>query len=196
MKVPELYEQIRDADTDIRDHLPTFVDLVVDLDAVRVCELGVRGGISTIAWLMGLEQTDGRLWGVDILPPPFEHERLTFVSGDDCDQAVIDQVPDDLDILFVDTSHLYSHTAMEIERWAPKVADGGAILFHDVDIERFDHHGDDEPPFPVRKAVEEAAHELGWQVDWVTDTCGWDPGEGFNGSSCGLAICWPPSEES
>jgi predicted O-methyltransferase YrrM len=183
VKVPELYEQIRDADTDVRDHLPLFVDLVVDLDAVRVCELGVRGGISTIAWLMGLEQTNGRLWAIDINPAPFDHSRMTFVQGDDCDQAVIDQVPDDLDILFVDSSHLYSHTAMEIERWTPKVGDGGCIVFHDTAEERFDHHPDDEPPFPVRKAVEEAAHELGWQVDWY-ENCH------------GLAVCWPPSEDA
>jgi predicted O-methyltransferase YrrM len=178
VNVPDLYDQIKDADTDVRDHLPTMVDLVTQLDAVRVCELGVRGGISTIAWLMGLEQTGGHLWGVDLSPAPFAHKRLSFVQGDDCDQAVIDQVPGDLDVLFIDSSHHFVQTQREIQLWVPKVGEGGCAVFHDVDVERFDHHDDDEPPFPVRKAVEEAAHEGNWQVDWMT-------------GSHGLAVCWP-----
>lgn len=183
MKVPELYESLLVADTDVKDHLPTFRQLVVDLDAVRVCELGVRGGVSTVAWLMGLEQTDGRLWGVDVAPAPFTHPRLTFLRGDDCDQAVIDQVPDDLDVLFIDTSHHYIQTQREIELWAPKLGDGGCMVFHDTAVKEFDHHDGDEPPFPVRKAVEEAGFELGWEIDW-RENC------------FGLAVCWPPTEET
>lgn len=194
--VSDAYQRALAAESDIRDHLPRFVDLVVALDAKRVCELGVRGGVSTVAWLEGLRRTDGHLWGVDIEPAPFTHERMTFIRGDDCDPETVIQVPWDLDVVFVDSSHLYAHTRREIELWLPRLAEGGAMVFHDVDIERFVHHPDDEPPFPVRKAVEEAAHELGWEVDWRTDTCAWDPDEGFNGGSCGLAICWPPTEET
>jgi predicted O-methyltransferase YrrM len=189
--VAEAYAQLRHQPSDIREHLDTFVALTKALDAQRVCELGVRSGVSTIAWLHGLNGTGGHLWAVDIDPATVEHQRLTFVQGDDCSPEVLGQIPDDLDIVLVDSSHLYVHTVREIELYAPKLAPGGCMVFHDVDIERFDHHPDDEPPFPVRKAVEEAAHELGWQVDWASDTCGWDAAEGFNGSSCGLAVCWP-----
>lgn len=194
--VTAAYQQMRNMPSDIQAHLGRFVALCENLHAQRVCELGVRSGVSTIAWLEGLRRTGGHLWAVDVDPAPLQHPQMTFVRGDDCDQAVIDQVPDDLDLIFVDTSHLYSHTVRETELWAPKLAPGGCMVFHDVDGERFAHHPDDEPPYPVRKAVEEAAHERDWSVDWFTDTCGWDPDEGFNGSSAGLAVCWPLGEDA
>lgn len=185
------YRQLLGQPSDIRDHLERFVALVEALDAQRVCELGVRQGISTVAWLEGLRRTGGHLWAVDVDECPIEHRQLTFVRGDDCSPEVVAQIPDDLDIVFVDTSHLYVHTQREIELYAPKLAPGGCIVFHDVDGERFAHHPDDEVPYPVRCAVEEAASDRDWTVDWFTDTCGWDPDEGFDGSSAGLAVCWP-----
>lgn len=185
------YRQLLAAPSDIQAHLPKFVALVENLDAQRVCELGVRGGTSTIAWLEGLRRTGGHLWAVDLEPCPIDHRQLTFIRGDDCSPEVHGQIPDELDIVFVDSSHLYAHTQREIELYLPKLAIGGAMVFHDVDGERFAHHPDDEPPFPVRKAVEEAAMQGGWEVAWFTDTCGWDPDEGFDGSSAGLAVCWP-----
>lgn len=179
VSLSETYRRVLTQPSDVQEHLPTFVALVEQLEAQRVCELGVRGGVSTIAWLEGLRRTGGHLWGVDVQPSaPFEHRQLTFISGDDCDPAVIAQVPDDLDAIFVDTSHLYSHTVREIELWAPKVAPGGCLVFHDVAEERFDHHPDDEPAWPVRRAVMEAALELDWDLDW-TERCH------------GLAVAWP-----
>lgn len=185
------YRQILAAETDVAAHLPRFVALVEALDAQRVCELGVRQGTSTIAWLEGLRRTGGWLWAVDLDPAPFEHPRMTFLRGDDCDDAVLARIPDDLDIVFVDSSHLFTHTRREIELYLPKLADGGCLVFHDVDVERFDHHPDDEVPFPVRCAVEEAASDGGWEVEWFSDTCGWNPDDGFDGSSVGLAVAWP-----
>lgn len=175
----DTYRRVRAQPSDIQGHLDTFVALVETLDAQRVCELGVRGGVSTVAWLEGLRRTGGHLWALDVQPTaPFAHRQMTFVCGDDCDPAVIDQVPDDLDIVFVDTSHLFAHTRREIELWVPKLALGGCIAFHDVDVERFDHHPDDEVPYPVRCAVEEAASDNEWPVDWRT-------------GSHGLAVVWP-----
>lgn len=185
------YQQLLAQPSDIRDHLGRFVALVEALDAQRICELGVRQGVSTVAWLEGLRRTGGHLWSCDIEPCPIDHRQLTFLRGDDCSPEVYDKIPDDLDIVFLDTSHLYSATRRELEIYAPKLVEGGCVVLHDVDVERFPQHPDDEPPFPVRKALEEAAHEGSWEVEWFSDTCGWDPEEGFNGTSVGLAIAWP-----
>lgn len=185
------YRQLLTQPSDIQAHLPRLVTLVEKLNAQRVCELGVRTGVSTVAWLEGLRRTGGHLWAVDVDECPIEHRQLTSIRGDDCSPEVVAQIPDDLDIVFVDTSHLYVHTQREIELYLPKLAIGGCMVFHDVAVERFHDHPDDEPPFPVRTAVEEAAFEGGWSVDWFDDTCGWDPDRGFNGSSVGLAVCWP-----
>lgn len=196
VSLSETYRNLLDQPSDVQAHLPTMVALVEALDAQRVCELGVRHGVSTVAWLEGLRRTGGHLWAVDIEPCGVEHRQLTFVRGDDCSEEVLAQIPDDLDIVFVDSSHLFVHTRREIELYVPKLAEGGAIVFHDVDVERFDHHPDDEVPYPVRCAVEEAASDGDWTVDWHHDTCGWNPDDGFDGSSVGLAVCWPPTEET
>lgn len=173
-----VYRQVAAAPSDIQAHLPRFVAITENLGAQRVCELGVRTAVSTVAWLEGLRRTGGHLWAVDVDPCPIDHRQLSFIRGDDCDEGVVAQIPDDLDVVFVDTSHLYVHTRREIELYAPKLAIGGCMVFHDVAVERFDHHPDDEIPYPVRTAVEEAAFEGGWQVDWFDD-------------SYGLAVCWP-----
>lgn len=185
------YRDLLTQPSDIQAHLERFVALVETLDAQRVAELGVRQGVSTVAWLEGLRRTGGHLWAVDLEPCPLEHRQLTFLRGDDCSPEIVDAIPDDLDIVFVDSSHLYAHTQREIELYLPKLTLGGCIVFHDVDVERHPHHPDDEIPFPVRTAVEEAATQGGWDVDWFADTCGWNPDDGFDGTSVGLAVAWP-----
>lgn len=171
------YNDVRNTPSDVQGHLDTFVKLVSALEATQVIELGVRAGTSTIAWLYALELTEGHLWAVDVNEAPFLHRRLTFLRGDDCDPQITAALPE-ADVVFVDSSHLYTHTVREIELYAPKVRSGGCIIFHDVAVERFDHHAEDEPPWPVRRAVAEAAMEHGWAVDWTE-------------SHYGLAICWP-----
>lgn len=176
--VTAAYQQMRNTPSDIQGHLGRFVALCENLHAQRVCELGVRSGVSTIAWLEGLRRTGGHLWACDINPAPLQHPQMTFVQGDDCSPEVVDQIPDELDIVFVDSSHLYVHTVREIELYLPKLSLGGCMVFHDVAVERFDEHPDDEIDFPVRTAVEEAAMEGGWQVDTFDN-------------DYGLAVCWP-----
>lgn len=161
-----LYEQCAAFDSDVRDHLPYFVETCVELDALMVIELGVRTGISTVAWLHGLDQTDGHLWSVDpdaravgTLPS----ERWTFVHGYDTDPAVIDQLPHQVDIVFIDTSHYYSQTLAELELYVPRVRPGGRVLLHDTELEVPDG-AVNEPAFPVKAAVGDycAISDLEW----------------------------------
>lgn len=161
-----MYEQRLGADTDIRDHLEYFVETCVELDAKHVIELGVRNGNSTVAWLYGLDQTEGHLWSVDpdgravgTIPP----ERWTFVFGLDTDQTVIDQLPNQVDVVFIDTTHYYQHTLYELELYVPRVRPGGRVLLHDTELEIPDGSVN-EPPFPVKRAVAEycEANDLRW----------------------------------
>lgn len=161
MDIASLYERVAAQRSDIQEHLGTFVSLA--LQAEKVIELGTRGGVSTVAWLYGLED-HGHLWSVDISPPPkltFAH--WTFIQGDDCSREVLDQLPADVDVVFVDTSHAYEHTLRELDLYVPRVKPGGRVLLHDTELESPDGLVD-EPPFPVKKAVEEfcAAHGLTW----------------------------------
>lgn len=152
----DAYAQVCANPSDINEHLPMLVELCRQTDAKQVIELGVRGGTSTVAWLFGISQTDGRLWSVDTQKgPPVRHPRWTFVQGEDTDPFVLSQLPEGVDIVFVDTDHRYDLTLEEIRTYAPRVRSGGCMVFHDTMEESFEHHTTPQPPFPVRSAVQE-----------------------------------------
>lgn len=149
--------------SDILDHLPRFVDLVRTHEYTKVIELGVREGVSTVAWLEGLRGTGGHLWSVDIDFAPFEVENgWTFIRGDDRSEDVLNALPDAVDVVFVDTSHEYDHTATEIALYSPRIRTGGCMVFHDTEVENFG----------VKPAIEEWVEREGLRVDWYEDSYG------------------------
>lgn len=155
------YEHCAATPSDINQHLRTFVQTCVHLNAKAVIELGVRWGTSTIAWLYGLSQTDGRLWSVDVSPKPdLEDRRWTFIQGDDLEPGVVLQTPSNVDVVFIDTTHSYEQTLAELELYIPKVRDGGRVLLHDTEVETPEGVVDD-PPFPVMRAVDAFCHNNG-----------------------------------
>lgn len=159
----DLYERNRNTASDIFEHLDYFVELCTELQAQSVIELGVRGGVSTSAWLYGLEHSDGHLWSVDIVDQPaIESVRWTFVKGSDTDPAVLVQLPVSVDVVFVDTSHRYEHTLEELNLYLPRVRSGGRIVLHDTEVESPDFTNEHE--FPVKRAVELfcSANGLNW----------------------------------
>lgn len=164
-----LYEKLCDTPSDINEHLATLHDLAVKLEARKVIELGVRTGVSSVAWLTALQQTDGHLFAVDTNMAPdhvVRHPRCTFIQGDDLDPFVVAQTGQDADVVFIDTDHRYQLTKDEIDAYRHKVRPGGCMVFHDTAVETFDHHEPgSEPPFPVRTAVEEWAEREGLPVD-------------------------------
>lgn len=139
-----LYEMIRSRHyrtlgveaSDINEHLPTLEMLTVQLNLKHVLELGVRDGDSTLALLSAVKRIGGGVTSMDIEDCPVADERIwkaglsplwTFILADDLkvewDRCV--------DLLFIDTSHQYEHTVMELEKYAPFVAPGGLIVLHD-----------------------------------------------------------------
>lgn len=158
------YQLLCSTKSDIYEHLPRLAELCVVLDAQHVIELGCRTGVSTVAWLYGLEQTGGRLTSVDIdpAPPLAEWPHWRFVQGDDCDPAVVAQL-DTADIVFIDTSHRYEHTLAELHIYRHLVRPGGRIVLHDTELE-WPLGVPSRPRFPVRAAVEEfcESERFGW----------------------------------
>lgn len=154
--------------SDIVGHLPFLHDTVIGLDAQVVVELGVRSGNSTAALLAAVERTGGHLWSVDIDAPnlPFDSDSWTVIVGDDL--AVADQLPETIDVLFIDTSHTYPHTLAELRLYGPRAS---VILLHDTDLE----HPDGAPPapaFPVASAID----------TWCAETgCSWENRPGSYG---------------
>jgi cephalosporin hydroxylase len=75
---------------------------------------------------------------------------------------VFARLPDEVDIVFIDTSHAYLHTVQELNLYRWLVRPGGRIVLHDTELAHpMDVVG---PAYPVKKAVEEfvAAEGLTW----------------------------------
>lgn len=193
------YAQVCREPSDIHEHLPTFVAAVKELDPlypgpVRVIELGVRYGVSTIAWLYGLE-SHGHLWSVDcsfpVAAPGSDVNLLdsqgplgvvpwwTFISGYDTWPAVLDALPqEDVDIVFIDTNHVHEETLVELDLYFPRVRAGGRIYLHDTAVETTGNATTPQPPFPVRTAMEEFC---------ITNALKWDNNP--NCSGLGTIYC-------
>lgn len=170
------YEMLCQTPSDIYEHLPTFVQAVEDLDAKKIIELGTRYGVSTIAWLYGLEGSGGHLWAVDcsfpVAAPGSDTNLLdpqgplgqvpwfTFISGYDTWPAVLDCLPqEDVDIVFIDTNHVYEETLVELALYYPRVRKGGRIYLHDTALETTGNASTPQPPYPVRTAMQEFCEE-------------------------------------
>lgn len=159
MDLDALYHAAWTTDSDIRGHVPTFADACIELDAANVIELGVRTGVSTIGWLYGLASTGGWLYSVDVHPhkSPLVSDvsnGWTFVLGNDLDANVVSQLPDVVDIVFIDTSHTYDQTLAELALYVPRVREGGRVYLHDTELERPESIGRDDQPYPVKRALD------------------------------------------
>jgi predicted O-methyltransferase YrrM len=158
--------------SDIKQHLPQL-HAEASIGDAHVIELGVRSGNSTSAFLAGVEEHGGHLWSVDIARPSLpwlNHPQWTLRVGDDL--LLADELPDDVDVVFIDTSHHYLQTCAELALYVPKVKPGGVVLLHDVELERPDGAVVTDPPFPVRVAVDEYCAANGLTPEYVTGCYG------------------------
>jgi predicted O-methyltransferase YrrM len=152
--------------SDIFAHLPRLYT-EASRPGVKVIELGVRSGNSTAAFLLAAEEQEGHVWSVDLDPPHVRwtgHPRWSFLHGDDLWLA--SQLPDEVDVVFIDTSHLYEQTQAELEIYVPKVKPGGVVLLHDTELEQ-PESAPQFPRFPVRVAVDEFCGENGLSCEFV-----------------------------
>jgi predicted O-methyltransferase YrrM len=113
--------------------------------------------VSTTAFLAALEQIGGHLWSVDINPVLALDGPWTFVRCHSHNRRMVQDVAgtDPFDIIFVDTDHTYELTKLEIATWKDHLKPGGRMVFHDTNLEKFDHHTTPQPAFPVKTAIEE-----------------------------------------
>lgn len=123
------------ANRDMVPHLATLTEYASRCNVIL--ELGVRGGVSSWAFLDGLP-IHGRLWSVDIedcrqsVPERVRTDhRWLFLHGDDMDPAIQAELPELVDLVFIDTSHEYAHTVLELAM--ASALDPSWILCHDAD---------------------------------------------------------------
>jgi cephalosporin hydroxylase len=157
------YLQHLSRESDIQHHLPL-------LNAVArgtVVELGTRTGVSTAAFLDGVERRGGRVVSIDIddVSRLYRgHPNWVCIQADSRDERLPDLVRKEadtaderfIDVLFVDTEHTYEQVMDELDLWGPFVKRDGYILCHDTET------------FPgVRQAVSDWAGEENATVTYV-----------------------------
>ena len=116
--------------SDIEEHLPVLKRYCLNRNAQKILELGVRNGESTRLFLEVCDITGGKLISVDIndCSGVSKSERWQFIQADDTELDFNEQI----DILFIDTSHEYMHTFMELSKFGDLVRKGGVIFLHDT----------------------------------------------------------------
>lgn len=170
------YETRCGQQSDISNHLPRLF-AEADQREVWVLELGVRSGNSTAAFLAAAEKNLGQVWSVDISRPRVPQEWFmsdfwTFIEGNDLEVAEL--LPSGVDVLFIDTSHAYRQTLLELELYAGRVKAGGKIILHDTELERPEAGDAGDPAFPVAVAIREWAEKRAEppMIEWVSGCYG------------------------
>jgi cephalosporin hydroxylase len=164
VRIRTAYEEWRQQWTDLGAHLPRLYDFTTAYAEPIVIELGVRDGVSTMAFLRGVSEVGGHVHSADTRHPQVpiwlaDTGLWTFHVGDDLSVPILDALPERADIVFIDTSHYYDHTLAELRTYVPRVKRGGLVLCHDTELE--------VPPdwpgihYPVRNALDHFCAETG-----------------------------------
>ncbi len=131
--------------TDISDHLLTLFGAALSVSPQLIVELGVRTGESTRVLAKVASLCASRLVSVDVdeCSGVCDLPGWLFAQGDDIEFAKSFPawtrergLPDKIDFLFIDTSHLYEHTVAEIQHWFPYLSPRAKVAFHDTNQRR------------------------------------------------------------
>jgi hypothetical protein len=132
------YEEVSSTASDIWEHIPTLYRYAIGCNSIA--EMGVRYPISTWPFLHSLER-GGRLYCVDIEDIPSISGvinigktlgvKVTFLRED---SAKVN-LPEEVDLLFIDTWHVYGHLKRELNKHHSLVRK--YIIMHDTTVDEF-----------------------------------------------------------
>jgi hypothetical protein len=128
-------EYANEHNTDISSHLETLYSESVKMNPTNIVELGVCTGQSSRAFSYVNLEVGSHVIGVDIENHGYRNiQNSKFVLADDCVYAEEYRklYGPNIDILFIDTSHLYDHTKKEIAAWFPLLSKKALVFFHDT----------------------------------------------------------------
>lgn len=129
--------------SDINEHLTTIFNEGMASKPKLIVELGVRSGESTFVLEKVAKLCDATLISDDLDPSinTSEWEKWFFVQQDDITFAkefpnfcTSNNISGKIDLLFIDTSHLYDHTVQEIDSWFPLLSENFKVIFHDTNL--------------------------------------------------------------
>jgi predicted O-methyltransferase YrrM len=122
---------------DVHHDIDMHAEWLSEVAKGDIFEIGVRTGVSTAAFLVGLEKNGGHLYSADINPDCAKifagHPQWTFMFRDSRQATEMKAaLPAQLDVLFIDGDHTYEGVKADLANYAPMVKSGGRIILHDV----------------------------------------------------------------
>ena len=140
MSLEQYYTQACANESDINEHVKTLYKYASSCESV--VEFGVRGGVSTFGLLYGLAKNQNcnkKYLGVDIQWCPIT-ERMNKIAEENnidykfiqMDSAKVD-LPQNYDLLFIDSWHIYGHLKRELENNHKKI--NKWIVMHDTTVD-------------------------------------------------------------
>lgn len=116
-----------------RSYLQQVYELVKEINAVRVLEIGTGRYSFSKAILKGLEETGGHLHTCDpFIEPSYSHDRLTFYPIPSDEVAQNWEGP--INLLMIDGDHSKEQVFKDFYNFEGFVTSPGFIIFHDINI--------------------------------------------------------------
>lgn len=157
------YPELASTPSDINEHLPTFQRYAKECNSVT--ELGVRTIVSLWAWL---DSHVPVVRAYDIVQPPADNLRYAeayavensidfkFIQAD-----VLQTTLDPVDLLFIDTWHIYPQLKKELELHGEVARK--FMMFHDTTL--YAHRGEDGSARGLQDALDEfLLYSDSWRV--------------------------------
>lgn len=119
-------------------HLLTLFSIALSIDAKSILELGVRGGATSLPFLMAAGLTNGYVESVDLNPTTFmcpeEYlDKWKFYQANALD--ILKEKTENntkYDLIYVDDWHSYEHVKEELEYIDRLVRPGSVVILHDL----------------------------------------------------------------
>jgi cephalosporin hydroxylase len=129
--------------SDINDHLVDIFVESINVNPELIVELGVRGGESLFVFERVANICGSKIVSVDVEDCSHigSFSDWSFIQASDVDFAkdfdgwcTGKGIKPRIDVLFIDTSHLYAHTVSEIKVWFPFLSERSKVIFHDTNM--------------------------------------------------------------
>jgi cephalosporin hydroxylase len=188
-EVQEIVQRAASRYTDISDHLLTLFAEAASVHPRLIVELGVRGGESTFAFERAARLSDAHVLSVDLEDCEVQssYPKWTFLKQNDVtfasqfpDWCSSHQLSPKIDVLFIDTSHLYQHTVEELRLWIPYLSAKSKMILHDTNMRRVYRRADrslglgwDNDRGVIRALEETLGTRFNEAEDFVTVSGGW-----------------------
>lgn len=141
----ELISRYSDEGHDTSGHLHVLYTLARwCVPKPMMLEIGIRGGISTVALLAGAAESGGTLMSIDhdscsvrtvtsiVESLGLQDAWRPHVAHSD---SFVNECPDGMDLLWIDGDHSYEQVLKDTQNYVPKLRAGGWLVMHDACLE-------------------------------------------------------------